>query len=231
MVGSLPAAIGGREMQRREKVKGVRQNVEDGQQRDDVEGAADVEVEWVDTGEKCLNEVEGNSNWGTALVAQNTASILESPTDGDCINEKEHVSETIMMEKEVAEKKEEYTMDVEEEKHQENLIPSSVGPYISKAMGTPEKIVGKKDETGIHEKWDGAKEDLTKGNEITSSSSQAVLQEPTKIVERKRQARWMLSSTSQNAEETVDHSKEDDPVEDIVVMDYAQPHRKPPIHN
>ncbi|CAL5432664.1 unnamed protein product [Camellia sinensis] len=121
--------------------------------------------------------------------------------------------------------------DVEEEKHQENLIPSSVGPYISKAMGTREKIVGKKDETGIHEKWDGAKEDLTKGNEITSSSSQAVLQEPTKIVEWKRQARWMLSSTSQNAEETVDHSKEDDPVEDIVVMDYAQPHRKPPIHN
>ncbi|GMP95845.1 hypothetical protein CsSME_00044730 [Camellia sinensis var. sinensis] len=121
--------------------------------------------------------------------------------------------------------------DVEEEKHQENLIPSSVGPYISKAMGTREKIVGKKDETGIHEKWDGAKEDITKGNEITSSSSQAVLQEPTKIVERKRQARWMLSSTSQNAEETVDHSKEDDPVKDIVVMDYAQPHRKPPIHN
>ncbi|KAI7994106.1 hypothetical protein LOK49_LG11G02353 [Camellia lanceoleosa] len=98
-------------------------------------------------------------------------------------------------------------------------------------MGTRGKIVGKKDETGIHEKWDGAKEDITKGNEITSSSSQAVLQEPTKIVEWKRQARWMLSSTSQNAEESVNHSKEDDPVEDIVVMDYAQPHRKPPIHN
>lgn len=45
----------------------------------------------------------------------------------------------------------------------------------------------------------------------------------------------MLAS---NMEESVSSSKDDteaeagaEAVEDIVVMDYAQPHRKPPIHN
>ncbi|XP_021912434.1 uncharacterized protein LOC110826141 [Carica papaya] len=47
----------------------------------------------------------------------------------------------------------------------------------------------------------------------------------------KRQARSMLGNRSgDDTEEAVD-SKENDTVEDIVVMDYAQPHRKPPIHN
>ena len=40
----------------------------------------------------------------------------------------------------------------------------------------------------------------------------------------------MLGSTSNDAEETV-NSKENFVVENIVVMDYEQPHRKPPIHN
>lgn len=41
----------------------------------------------------------------------------------------------------------------------------------------------------------------------------------------------MLGNRSgDDTEEAVD-SKENDTVEDIVVMDYAQPHRKPPIHN
>jgi hypothetical protein len=38
------------------------------------------------------------------------------------------------------------------------------------------------------------------------------------------------SPPSDNAEESVG-AKENDMGEDIVVMDYAQPHRKPPIHN
>ncbi|KAI8001219.1 Cysteine-rich receptor-like protein kinase 25 [Camellia lanceoleosa] len=108
MVGSLPATNGGEEKPRSEKVKGIRQSVKDGQDRDDMEEAADVEDNWVDTWKKCLNEVEGNSNWGTVLVVQNTDTILESSTDGDYINEEEHVSETIMMENEVDGKKEEY---------------------------------------------------------------------------------------------------------------------------
>lgn len=44
--------------------------------------------------------------------------------------------------------------------------------------------------------------------------------------------RSLLGSAQHNAEETVDdHVKENDDAKDIVVMDYAQPHRKPPIHN
>ena len=84
---------------------GIRQSIEDGQDRDDVEGVANMVNDWVDIGEKHLNEVEGNSNWGTELVVQNTDTKLESTTGGDCINEEEHVSETIMMEKEVDGKK------------------------------------------------------------------------------------------------------------------------------
>ncbi|GMP31013.1 hypothetical protein CsSME_00005405 [Camellia sinensis var. sinensis] len=108
MVGSLPAANGGGDIPRSEKVKGIRQSVEDGQDRDDVEGVANMVNDWVDIGEKRLNEVEGNSNWGTVLVVQNTDTKLESSTDRDCINEEEHVSKTIMMEKEVDGKKKEY---------------------------------------------------------------------------------------------------------------------------
>ncbi|KAF5957774.1 hypothetical protein HYC85_004999 [Camellia sinensis] len=60
-----------------------------------------MEDDWVDTRKKRLNEVGGNSNWGTVLVVQNTDTKLESSTGGDCINEDEHVFEIIMMEKEV----------------------------------------------------------------------------------------------------------------------------------
>jgi hypothetical protein len=38
------------------------------------------------------------------------------------------------------------------------------------------------------------------------------------------------SAQHSSTEETVD-VMENDAAEDIVVMDYAQPHRKPPIHN
>lgn len=40
----------------------------------------------------------------------------------------------------------------------------------------------------------------------------------------------MLESPPSKAEENVS-SKNKDTAEDIEVMDYAQPHRKPPIHN
>ncbi|KAF3640106.1 putative scarecrow-like protein 27-like isoform 1 [Capsicum annuum] len=47
-----------------------------------------------------------------------------------------------------------------------------------------------------------------------------------------RESRLMLECppSTQHEEEAV-NSIEKDPVEDVVVMDYAQPHRKPPIHN
>jgi hypothetical protein len=40
----------------------------------------------------------------------------------------------------------------------------------------------------------------------------------------------MLGSTANDTEEAV-RSEENDIAEDVAVMDYAQPHRKPPIHN
>ncbi|KAE8055937.1 hypothetical protein FH972_012745 [Carpinus fangiana] len=53
------------------------------------------------------------------------------------------------------------------------------------------------------------------------------------VVLMKRNVRSLLGSAQHNSEETVDDDvKENDDAEDnIVVMDYAQPHRKPPIHN
>ncbi|CAN4127604.1 unnamed protein product [Withania somnifera] len=47
-----------------------------------------------------------------------------------------------------------------------------------------------------------------------------------------RGSRLMLESqASMQHEEEAINSIEKDPLEDVVVMDYAQPHRKPPIHN
>ncbi|KAF3448357.1 hypothetical protein FNV43_RR09070 [Rhamnella rubrinervis] len=42
--------------------------------------------------------------------------------------------------------------------------------------------------------------------------------------------RSLLESAPRDTEEALDF-KENDSVDDVVVMDYAQPHRKPPIHN
>ncbi|GMI76368.1 hypothetical protein HRI_001306100 [Hibiscus trionum] len=47
---------------------------------------------------------------------------------------------------------------------------------------------------------------------------------------KRARARLMLGNSDAGAEEALD-SKEKDNVGDIDVMDYAQPHRKPPIHN
>ncbi|KAG4386346.1 hypothetical protein AAZX31_11G031400 [Glycine max] len=48
--------------------------------------------------------------------------------------------------------------------------------------------------------------------------------------DERRHARSMLGPAEHNDEETV-VTKTSDTEEDIVEMDYAQPHRKPPIHN
>lgn len=46
----------------------------------------------------------------------------------------------------------------------------------------------------------------------------------------KRNVRSLQGSVQHDSVETAD-VQEIEAVEDIVVMDYAQPHRKPPIHN
>ncbi|KAF7828406.1 uncharacterized protein G2W53_019570 [Senna tora] len=47
---------------------------------------------------------------------------------------------------------------------------------------------------------------------------------------QRRHSRSMLGPAKHNVEETV-NPKESENMEDTVEMDYAQPHRKPPIHN
>ncbi|KAL3497471.1 hypothetical protein ACH5RR_040203 [Cinchona calisaya] len=89
--------------------------------------------------------------------------------------------------------------------------------------------------------WDGAKmmqqknsEALGKKNEgnniLILQSAERLLHETADVEDQKRQVRLLMASPPDNAEATTD-SKENDIGEDIVVMDYAQPHRKPPIHN
>ncbi|GLT78391.1 hypothetical protein SLA2020_499280 [Shorea laevis] len=76
-----------------------------------------------------------------------------------------------------------------------------------------------------------AKEGISRaitGYEIVNSSEDD-LRKTAKIKVWRRHGRSMLGP-SRVAEATVD-SEENNAVEDIVEMDYAQPHKKPPIHN
>ncbi|KAL8103205.1 uncharacterized protein LOC141678484 [Apium graveolens] len=70
------------------------------------------------------------------------------------------------------------------------------------------------------------KKDDKKGGEVEISH----LKEATQLEGWRRQARSTIESSSNEAKETTD-SKESEIVDDVVAMDYAQPHRKPPIHN
>ncbi|KAI3468927.1 hypothetical protein Pfo_025590 [Paulownia fortunei] len=69
------------------------------------------------------------------------------------------------------------------------------------------------------------------GKKVKISYSWKILHRATGTEIWKRAERSTLESPPCNAEENVSSSKDNDKVEDIVVMDYAQPHRKPPIHN
>ncbi|WMV43636.1 hypothetical protein MTR67_037021 [Solanum verrucosum] len=66
-----------------------------------------------------------------------------------------------------------------------------------------------------------------KGNKVEIS-----FHEGAQVKISRRESRLMLESplSTQHEEEAV-NSIEKELVEDVVVMDYAQPHRKPPIHN
>ncbi|PON40629.1 hypothetical protein PanWU01x14_295340 [Parasponia andersonii] len=71
----------------------------------------------------------------------------------------------------------------------------------------------------------------TTGNELTKPYFQIELKRSIEISKGQNgQARSMLGYTPQDTEEAVD-TRENDSVDDIEMMDYAQPHRKPPIHN
>ncbi|KAK1564370.1 hypothetical protein Q3G72_001752 [Acer saccharum] len=75
------------------------------------------------------------------------------------------------------------------------------------------------------------KEEASKGNKITKTSPNDLQWQAKTEGPKSSQGRSMLGySSTHNTDEAVEY-KENDVVEDIVVMDYAQPHRKPPIHN
>ncbi|WCJ25946.1 hypothetical protein M5689_007798 [Euphorbia peplus] len=70
---------------------------------------------------------------------------------------------------------------------------------------------------------------ITPGNELITVSSQKDLPQKTELIkDMKRQERSMEGSEESD---DVEESEEKDITEHIDVMDYAQPHRKPPIHN
>ncbi|KAL7123298.1 hypothetical protein ACP275_01G097300 [Erythranthe tilingii] len=68
------------------------------------------------------------------------------------------------------------------------------------------------------------------GKKVNNPYFWKILQQATEAQITKRGERSTMESTQSSAEENLS-SKNNDPMEDVVVMDYAQPHRKPPIHN
>ncbi|CAA3028550.1 uncharacterized protein LOC111399198 [Olea europaea var. sylvestris] len=72
-------------------------------------------------------------------------------------------------------------------------------------------------------------EDL-KGDEVKMTHFGKVFEDAATEKEGKREGRLTLESPSQKARKNTIFKKSNT-IEDIVVMDYAQPRRKPPIHN
>ncbi|KAI3804365.1 hypothetical protein L1987_25849 [Smallanthus sonchifolius] len=66
-----------------------------------------------------------------------------------------------------------------------------------------------------------------KGSDIKVQISE----EDNKIGGWKNHGRSTMESKLQDSKEAIDKSNDNSFTEDVVVMDYAQPHRKPPIHN
>ncbi|XP_042503788.1 uncharacterized protein LOC122080952 [Macadamia integrifolia] len=66
---------------------------------------------------------------------------------------------------------------------------------------------------------------------IMHSSDDVVLRQATTLKGSGRRVCSLVGSASPVNKEMVDSKENDDISEDVVVMDYQQPHRKPPIHN
>ncbi|XVE57677.1 hypothetical protein DITRI_Ditri04bG0108700 [Diplodiscus trichospermus] len=127
------------------------------------------------------------------------------------------------------------------------ILSNKVGPSVPKELQTEEL-----QEVGVHgrrtqENLIGAntmkqillisflkaKESVAKaisGYEIIISSG-VDLQGVEKVEGLKRVTRSMLGNAGGDTEKAVDYKEKDKLKGDIDVMDYAQPHRKPPIHN
>ncbi|WOG86270.1 hypothetical protein DCAR_0205471 [Daucus carota subsp. sativus] len=72
---------------------------------------------------------------------------------------------------------------------------------------------------------DSLKKEGKKGGKVALSYLEETAQ-----IEKWRQARSTLESSPNEVKETA-KSEDDETMDDVVSMDYAKPHRKPPIHN
>ncbi|KAK4728529.1 hypothetical protein R3W88_021517 [Solanum pinnatisectum] len=97
------------------------------------------------------------------------------------------------------------------------IMSEDIGKDDGKLMWKKRSIIGRKQ----------LDDEENKGNNVKIS-----FHEGAQVKISRRESRLMLESplSTQHEEEAV-NSIEKEFVEDVVVMDYAQPHRKPPIHN
>lgn len=105
--------------------------------------------------------------------------------------------------------------------HSEPTVVQTQEKHTSTSTGADEltnTVMGKDSATVI------LKKDEKKGGEVISNS------EETTQREEWRQVRSTLESSPDEVKETA-NSEDNDTVDDVVAMDYAKPHRKPPIHN
>ncbi|XAR54963.1 hypothetical protein NMG60_11030316 [Bertholletia excelsa] len=112
---------------------------------------------------------------------------------------------------------------VKTEKHEKSASSSNSSPSYPAGMQTKETLLGKHDETEMKERWSG--------RTSLRQKEAKVLWEDKEVILKEEAGGRKLGSTSEEAEERVSSDEDDDDVEDVNVMDYAKPHRKPPIHN
>lgn len=106
--------------------------------------------------------------------------------------------------------------------HSEPKLAQTQEEHYSSSTGADEltdTVTGKESATVV------LKKDEKTGEEVVRSYSGETTQR-----EKWRQTRSTLESSRDEVEETA-NSEENDTIDDVVAMDYAKPHRKPPIHN
>ncbi|KAL5098982.1 hypothetical protein RYX36_003309 [Vicia faba] len=95
---------------------------------------------------------------------------------------------------------------------------------------TPRHLT-KKDTTKHHfDKVDPAQQQKIVNNEINIFAGCSSASTLKKVINERGHARSMMGPARHHVEETMVTNTNEN-AEDIVEMDYAQPHRKPPIHN
>ncbi|PRQ18159.1 hypothetical protein RchiOBHm_Chr7g0202891 [Rosa chinensis] len=120
-------------------------------------------------------------------------------------------------------------------------MPSSTWrPSMLVEVKNPETVVTHEKADFSRKQGESATRPTSSGHDIItlSTSSQIDLQYQVELKGLKRQARSVLGSAKQDNDIEEDHNTDSEGSsneaaidEDVGVMDYANPHRKPPIHN